>query len=478
VQSRRDQLHAYRFLTRRAVSAVVTGDPDVPESPMRRITVTTISGVLIAIVVAAGAFVVGLMKPGSTNAWKEPGTIIVEQETGARYVLFSDRLRPTINYPSAVLALGGGAPPRIAVVARKKLASVPRDPQIGIGGLPDSLPSKSGLITSGWTVCSQQQTAVKGESRVLVSLFVGGSSDIRPTNREAAAYVKTVSDAKPYLLWHGRRFAVTSNEVVSNLGLSGKPPVFVAGGFLNALAQGPDLAPPALAGAGSSGPVVGRAPTKIGQVLSSGQDRYYLVTSGKALAPISQFVAALAATLGRNGGDQDSHQVSDTDASALATDTFDQARELPLKMPELDASVLTSGGICVDFGKDASDPVLAVPSVPANGLDANAKLTESDESKRGSADRVVIPPGKAAVIAPKRAAVAPTPGPGASESAAPPTTTAFIVAEPGKKFAIAPSLLAGFGYSTDAEFKLPDNVILLVPTGPAMDPVAARSTPS
>jgi hypothetical protein len=90
----------------------------------------------------------------------------------------------------------------------------------------------------------------------------------------------------------------------------------------------------------------------------------------------------------------------------------------------------------------------------------------------------VIPPGKAAVIAPKRAAVAPTPGPGASESAAPPTTTAFIVAEPGKKFAIAPSLLAGFGYSTDAEFKLPDNVILLVPTGPAMDPVAARSTPS
>src|SRR5438874_8458277 len=104
MQSRRDQLHAYRFLTRRAVSAVVTGDPDVAESPMRRLSLTTISGVMIAIVVAAGAYVVGLLKPGSTNGWKNPGTIIVERETGARYILDSHgKLVPTLNYPSAVL---------------------------------------------------------------------------------------------------------------------------------------------------------------------------------------------------------------------------------------------------------------------------------------------------------------------------------------------------------------------------------------
>ena len=36
MQSRRDQLQAYRFVTRRIVSAMLSGEPETTERPMRR----------------------------------------------------------------------------------------------------------------------------------------------------------------------------------------------------------------------------------------------------------------------------------------------------------------------------------------------------------------------------------------------------------------------------------------------------------
>jgi len=53
MQSRRDQLQAYRFLTRRAQAALLTGEPDTLEAPMRRLTTLTISGLLVAALVTS-----------------------------------------------------------------------------------------------------------------------------------------------------------------------------------------------------------------------------------------------------------------------------------------------------------------------------------------------------------------------------------------------------------------------------------------
>lgn len=79
--TRRDQLHAYRFLTRRALAALVTGEPDAVEPPMRRLTVTTMSGFMVAVLVAAGFAVYGVVKPSAGTSWKEPGAVVVERET-------------------------------------------------------------------------------------------------------------------------------------------------------------------------------------------------------------------------------------------------------------------------------------------------------------------------------------------------------------------------------------------------------------
>ena len=53
--------------------------------------------------------------------------------------------------------------------------------------------------------------------------------------------------------------------------------------------------------------------------------------------------------------------------------------------------------------------------------------------------------------------------------------TLFVVADPGKKFAVAsPDVLGGFGYAGHKPSTVPFELLPLIPTGPALDPVAAR----
>ena len=69
MQSRRDQLQAYKFLTRRALAALVVGEPDVPEAPMRRLSLTTLTGIMVAVLVA-------LVQSGNTTPTGEASGLI------------------------------------------------------------------------------------------------------------------------------------------------------------------------------------------------------------------------------------------------------------------------------------------------------------------------------------------------------------------------------------------------------------------
>ena len=63
MQTRRDQLQAYRFVTRRIVSALLSGEPETNERPMRRYGLAVFGGAMIATIVFAGAGVIGLHVP-------------------------------------------------------------------------------------------------------------------------------------------------------------------------------------------------------------------------------------------------------------------------------------------------------------------------------------------------------------------------------------------------------------------------------
>src|SRR5262249_60998194 len=86
---------------------VRAGEPDAGEAPTRRIGAAMCSGVMVAILVAAGFGIFGLLRPGGKEGWKAPGTLVVEKETGTRYVYIptDGALHPVLNYASARLIL-------------------------------------------------------------------------------------------------------------------------------------------------------------------------------------------------------------------------------------------------------------------------------------------------------------------------------------------------------------------------------------
>src|SRR5204862_174540 len=76
----------------------------------------------------------GVVSPGGSTAWREPGAIIVEKETGSRFLLVDGVLRPVLNLASARLLAGAEAPVRS--VSGKSLAGVPHGAAVGIPGAP------------------------------------------------------------------------------------------------------------------------------------------------------------------------------------------------------------------------------------------------------------------------------------------------------------------------------------------------------
>src|SRR3954471_18503398 len=101
-------------------SALVHGDPAAQAPPPRKVVTAIVGGVVLALLVAAGFGVYGLLKPGGNEAWKRDGVIIVEKETGTRYVLRDGLLRPVANHASALLAQGTGA--KVETVSRDSMA--------------------------------------------------------------------------------------------------------------------------------------------------------------------------------------------------------------------------------------------------------------------------------------------------------------------------------------------------------------------
>ncbi|TML24664.1 MAG: type VII secretion protein EccB, partial [Actinobacteria bacterium] len=54
MQTRREQVRAYRFVTRRVVSALLSGEPETTDLPMRRLSIAIFGSAMLAIIVFAG----------------------------------------------------------------------------------------------------------------------------------------------------------------------------------------------------------------------------------------------------------------------------------------------------------------------------------------------------------------------------------------------------------------------------------------
>ncbi|GIF73775.1 type VII secretion protein EccB [Asanoa siamensis] len=457
MRSRREQLQAYRFLIRRIVSASLAGEPETNELPMRRYGLAVVGGIAVAVLLLAGVGVYGLLRPGGSRPVEN--AIIVERETGAKFIYTEGLLHPVLNWTSAVLVLGQPRP-AVRTLSQSSLRTVPRGLPIGIADAPDTLPGKASLIGLPVSVCSARRAATSVDRAT--HLLVGRA----PTGGAAVGdggLLVTAGDDQRYLLWSDHRLRIRDNGVLAALGWAGIQPVSVGETFLNSVPPGPDLAPLAVEGAGQrAGARIRGELTLVGQLFRAADQHYVMLADG--LAPVGAVTATLLRASGRAV-----NEISAQEAGAVLVATPAEPPGFPGAVPTVRGTESPSAMVCAIYRDAAAATAITVetfgatpPEVPP--LDAQATAVGGTDGVR-AADRVAVPGGQAALV---RAANQPG--------------AVYLITDQGVKFPLpgadAAQVQASLGYAGVTPTPVPADLLALVPTGVALDPrAAARLSP-
>ncbi|WP_051969200.1 type VII secretion protein EccB [Kitasatospora azatica] len=402
MQTRRDQLQAHLFVVGRLVSGLVHGEPDVPQTPMRRSTMGFFAGTMLTILIVAGVAVAGFISPPPKSELGSPNTILVEKETGARFLFADGQLRPVLNHTSALLVVGS-ATPAVKTVTRASLSGVPHGLPVGIPDAPESLPTATALTTGPWSVCATSVPDPNGQPRPVVTVEVGAGKPVTALDDGRALVVRT-PDGAGYLAWHDRRFRM-SGTARTALGYEGVQPLPVGAAWLDALPAGPDLKARQIPGRGQSGPVIDGRATRVGQILKADNPAAkgdYFVLLADGLSPLSPVDEALL--LGDPGsqaayGDQTVAPITVSSAalaaahhSAVSSVTADYPPSVPQPLGVTSGSQRVAcytvapgaqAGPTVTVGTaDAPDPLQALPPQP----------TQLGTGDSAVADHVLVPP--------------------------------------------------------------------------------------
>lgn len=427
MQSRRDQAQAQSYLLGRLAGALVAAEPDGLETPHRR-TVTGLGiGALVAVLAVAGSTVYGLIVPGGATAWRDPGSLVVEKETGSRYVYVDGRLRPVPNYASARLLLGDDL--SVTMVSAKSLAGTPHGAPIGIADAPDTLPA-TGLGQARWTVCT-------GDSATTLAIGSGDSGS--PVGGGAALLVRAGDD--DYLIWQGRRHRLGADWLARVLGFTGAG-VEVPQRWLDLVPAGADLAPLEIPGRGEGGPEVDGERSEVGQLFSSKHRYYVLLRDG--LSPLSPLAYTLLAA-DPAGIDGDATPLSPAALAALPVADAPAPAGLPTEAP-VPVDPAAGDSWCLRIAADGTAALLPGPA-------PTGAVTVAPDRK------VVVETGLGGLV---------ITGSGYS-----------LITDAGIRYPVADAGTAeALGYPVEAAAGVPPGVLDLLPVGPPLSRLAASSAPA
>src|SRR5437763_7860455 len=460
MQTRREQVRAYRFVTRRIVSAMLSGEPETADLPMRRLALALFGSAMIATIVFAGVGVYGLLRPGGGTP--TANALIIEKETGARYVYLDNVLYPVLNYTSARLILGI-ATPTVKSMSHQSLRGLPRGRTVGITGAPDALPDRAALVGLPWSVCSAPRSV--DLPTPASHLFIGSVPDGGAALGESALLVNSDGDQNVrYLLWHDHRLRIKDRSVLASLSMSAATPVTVSDALLNAVTPGPDLAPVTPEDAGKpSGHQVGGQTAKIGQLYHLEDQHFVMLAAG--LVPISDVVRLLLTVGGQEA------EISPADVARTQVDTRLEPDGYPTKIPALHQVAGDQPAVCAAYrGGDATHRDVAVEmfdTAPGTLTLPPGDGTYQIVNGQRLVDRIVVRGGQAALVQQ-------LPAPNSTATGA----TVYVVTDQGVKYAIptrTADAMTALGYQGLTATPVPAALLALVPTGPSLDPAAAKS---
>jgi type VII secretion protein EccB len=484
--SRRDQLHSYQFMIQRVVAALVMRETDPAQSPFRRAAGAIFAGIMVASIAVAGFAVYGLWDPGGNVRWKNESdnsgkpVVVVEEETGATYVYMGGRLFPAENYTSAMLVGNSdGSLKEPREVSRNSIAGIEglrMGPRIGIPGAPDSLPSEENLIRGDWTLCSQPKRTTSGEERLETVMVVGERPlDHTSVAGEGVMLVQEKESSDKYLIYHSHRFRIMNQPVVLQaLSLRAQTPLEVGAAWLNALPEGQEIRPPVIPGFGGPSNVVSGATIgTLYEVESAGKMTHYVALKNH-LAAITEFQAEI---LKASANSIAVESMSANNASSKQTwDGLLPSRQ-DLEAPPESANVVSvlekpnpSGATCAIFGADGGKPPRIVHSGVMSHFDGAGVVTQQrDESGNLLASRVVVSPGKGAVIWTSQDPEDPTGG------------LLCLITDSGRYYPLSSQdVLKRLGYDPRQAVGgwMPTYLVDRLPAGPTLDPAeAARPVP-
>ncbi|TML25347.1 MAG: hypothetical protein E6G35_12305 [Actinobacteria bacterium] len=343
---------------------------------------------------------------------------------------------------------GGGLRRDVRLPALRRQAPPGAQLHLGPAGrrLPGRTPSRDELRTGPWTLCS----GTDGRSTLLVGIQVGGGHPLAvpSAGTTGEALVLSTVDGDEYLVHDGKRHRIAHPETaLAALGWSGRPPVRVAPALVNALPAGPDLAPVRVVGRG--GPSGAAPGAKVGQLYTTGGHEYAVALADGAY-DLTEVQAALL----------------------LADPAASGAPAIPLSTARYGALHRGTGGLGAPDGLPATPPTLVSPTGTVCATDRTVLLdpvlpddADAPVDDDARVDRVLVRRGSGALVE-----AAPSPG------APPGSGTLSLVTDHGTRYPLAgPDLLAVLGYGGVTPVRVPADLVSLLPSGPALDPAAARA---
>ena len=458
--SRSDQLHSHQFMLQRAVGALAMRDPDPVSSPMRRIGGALFASVMIAVLAVAAVGVYGVLRPGTGNAWRDGRAMIIEKETGARYVYHDNVLYPVLNFTSAVLILGTADS---VTVSRSELVGVPRGTPMGIPGAPDPLPGPEQLVRDPWTLCSRPAPAPAGGSARGVEsvLRVGGA----PAGEKLAiegGVLAVDPTGNLHLLWNGRRFALKEPGLVVDAFLWQRlaaTPVSTA--LLNVVPAGPDLPQFRATRSDKASAVPGFKVGEVFVVADPSGNKLYGIALENGVAGVTAVQAfILVADRANSTGQIKELSQGAYAAAAKQTALIPQGDNAPPSDVPTQVRPGEQGGVCATFTSDNPVPDIAVAASLATATgEVRSLRTAADLTQ--PVEYVAVPPGRGVVVE-------------SLASARSPAGSLALISDLGLRFAVPTvDVLGKLGYQNVAPQRFPAALVALVPSGRALDPDAA-----
>jgi type VII secretion protein EccB len=473
MQSRKDQLQAHYFVVGRLASAMMRADPDAPQTPLRRFSMGTFTGVMLAVLGIVGFAVYGFFVPGGQRAWQEQGALILEKETGARYVYVDGELRPLLNYTSGRLILGNEM--HLASVSRNSLKGVPHGLPVGIPAAPDFLPEAGRLRGRNWQVCTGSRRDDANVDRPFVTLRL--SSAARPSLPLDRGLIVATPDKETYLAWNDRRLRIADPSALAALGFGNVQQLPVGPAWINALPAGPDLRAREVPGLGTPGPAVSGRATRIGQVFvieSAGVKQHFVVLAD-GLAPTTWTDAVLI--LGHPGTasaypGEKPHPIelspgdfatAPRSQRSMVTPAYPASKVLPQTPTGEQVPCVQATAVGADGKTGAHLALDTPPSLKDPAAPGAAAAAGGGPSRDGAlADRVEVEPGGGLLARAQ-------PAPGVTDG------TLYLIVDVGVKYPLPSADVAGaLDYGGVDPVAIPTNLLALIPTGPALDPADAR----